>query len=343
MTWRALHVYYHAGQEDLLVDCLGPVVESCRSQGLAGWFFLRYWEGGPHLRFRLRAPDEAMDDILESARHRLEQYLEENPSRSNRPPGRLAASQRELARLEGREELEDELVSDNTVLDQPYEPELGKYGGEMGVAVAERIFEASSDITIRWLSSTPETKAGPRLGPAFGMLLAGLVGTGMNEGEMAGFLAHYCRFWSRYVDEASAARWPAKLEVQEQTLARHAAAVLSRRWEDGSPTGEALNRWAAAIQSGMSSLEKDADEILPAVKMLGGDASPRRRQRFVLSNYLHTHNNRLGVLPAHEAYLAYLGHHILSRLAGTDPHPIQHLHQTTNLGFGSPKSPPQTH
>lgn len=47
----------------------------------AGWFFLRYWEGGPHLRLRvLPASGHAGDAIRALIADRLDRYLRERPS-----------------------------------------------------------------------------------------------------------------------------------------------------------------------------------------------------------------------------------------------------------------------
>jgi hypothetical protein len=59
--------------------------------------------------------------------------------------------------------------------------------------------------------------------------------------------------------------------------------------------------------------------VLAAVTLAGPDAPPQRRRQVLLSSYLHTHNNRLGLIPQQEALLGYLGHHVLSAQAGIAP------------------------
>ena len=49
------------------------------------------------------------------------------------------------------------------------------------------------------------------------------------------------------------------------------------------------------------------------------EAAPRQRRNFLLLNYLHTHNNRFGIPPAQEAYLAFLAHHVLCEQLGVTP------------------------
>ena len=52
--WISLHIHRRGGMDHLLMGGVSPLIEHLRREGvLARWFFLRYWDGGPHLRLRL--------------------------------------------------------------------------------------------------------------------------------------------------------------------------------------------------------------------------------------------------------------------------------------------------
>lgn len=65
-SWTSWHVHQHQGQDRLLTEAVAPLIGIVRSEGLADLaFVLRYWDGGPHVRLRLRAPSDAALAVLE--------------------------------------------------------------------------------------------------------------------------------------------------------------------------------------------------------------------------------------------------------------------------------------
>jgi thiopeptide-type bacteriocin biosynthesis protein len=314
VNWHSLHIHYYTSPDLLLVESIAPVVASCRSTHLSQWFFLRYWKGGPHVRLRLLLDEATEGATLRAVRSEIGEYLVQHPSTGPLPEV-IKDSLRMLARFEADDEQSQEIVPDNTVRFHPYEPEYNRYGGKLGVALAESLFEASSDIVLEVLKIISETPT-RRLGISFAMMLAGLRGAGLTETSMADFLVGYYRFWARYLPDNIAASWAAGLEEKQRSLLPHATAVLSDSSPPGSRVGQALARWKSAVSTVVTRLDTRAGDILPNVIMPIQDAPMEYRRDFLLLNYLHTHNNRLGVTPGHEAYLAYLAHQVVCRLAG---------------------------
>ena len=317
--WHSLHIHYYDPQDVLLVDAIAPLVHS--EPRPSRWFFLRYWKQGPHIRLRLLLEDSIADAFLKTAQTRLSEYLATHPSTNAPPDARLKEILETIASLEKGEQQEQELLPDNTLRFDQYEPEYAKYGGETGVALAEDLFERSSELMLDVLSII-RGKPGQRFSVSFNMLLNGLRGAGLNEAGIADFLATYSRFWSRYSSQIMNVDWQTDFAERQRKLAPSAAAILLDRLPTDSPTGAALARWREIIQNATQALESKADEVLPNVTMAGPNLSTAQRREFVWFNYFHTHNNRLGVMPAQEAYLAYLAHHVVCGLAGFQPQPI---------------------
>lgn len=111
--WLSAYVFTSGSLRDLLVEHVAPLVDHVLSEGLAErFFFIRYWEGGPHLRLRFERPHDAVHAELE-----------------RRFP--LWAAQR-LDYVE-------------------YEPETERYGGPEAIGIAEDCFALSSRVALQIL------------------------------------------------------------------------------------------------------------------------------------------------------------------------------------------------
>ncbi len=59
--WVSVHVHYQTGLDRLLTEAVDPLIRRLGEEGLHnGWFFLRYWDGGTHLRLRIRPSSPAL-------------------------------------------------------------------------------------------------------------------------------------------------------------------------------------------------------------------------------------------------------------------------------------------
>jgi hypothetical protein len=98
------------------------------------WFFIRYGEQGYHLRLRLHNADQ-------SAQHELDGWLDD---------GLLAFFQQHAGELglDRQPQSVDELYRVGYVRRSTYEPEYAKYGGSVGVELAEEHFTVSSDTCV---------------------------------------------------------------------------------------------------------------------------------------------------------------------------------------------------
>ena len=309
MVWRALHVHRYGDQDGFLVDGLAPALAPLRDRGvLQLWFFLRYWQGGPHIRVRLHLDPARADSALIEVAGRLRDWLAAAPCSAMFDAEEFQRdAQPTLAALE--DEAANTVYPPDTVREAPYRPEFAKYGGPRGVAIAEKFFDRSSAVVLAALPRV-DGSSSRRLGAGFSGMVRGLGAVGLSPAELAAFFAHYCMLWSPYVFDQFLDTWPELLAVHRPTLLAHTGAVLDR-------TDPAQDPFAAAVRDAVAA----AAEVLPEVTLLGPDAPPRRRRQALLASYLHTHNNRMGLTPGHEAFLGYLGHHVLSAYAGCEPSP----------------------
>lgn len=312
--WCALHVYYYEQADGLLLDCLEPVTGRLRSSGeISGSFFLRYWMGGPHVRWRCQIRTAAADEVMTVLWDAVDNHLQHHPSRLEIDADAFLLGARQLAEHEG-ERPSEELSPDNSLRWAEYRPEYEKYGGPLGIRIAEELFGASSSIALRALRGVRE-KPSRRLGVGYLMLLAGARAAGLDGSSLLRFLARYCRFWSRYVPDELSAGWAEGLARQRGALVPVTEAVLGR-CADGEGWQQPAGQWMSAVHGAWEQIRRNRSAVLDGVTIAGAEAPTRHRSTALLLNHLHTHHNRLGLLPAQEAYVAFLAQHVVSEVLG---------------------------
>ncbi len=298
--WWAIHVFLFdplAGEACLLDDVM-PALRGILAQGRAsGWFFLRYWEGGPHLRIRLAG-------LGQGDRQRL---LGEMRSKVA-----LRRSDTAITRDEyyGQHAFDGEPVDidalpwygDGQVVEVRYVPETVRYGGPEALRVSERMFRTSSELAVNLIGATRDD-FGKRMGAAF-VLMVAVAGVARNDGMgMAVFCEQYAAMWARHSEHS---RGAAANELPRPSRGQLAAVAEMLA---GVPSSSAFaRRWYDAVSQFRGQLERLGQEGMLVSPMDGGPALTPERIEYaiiaILWSQLHMLNNRLAILPAQEVVLA---------------------------------------
>lgn len=295
--WLARHVYIpHSRHTRYLCEVVQPNLDAA---GIGQYFFfLRYWQGGPHLRLRILCGPSA---VGVDAAERFFDELEREPTHFSAAECEEYAlgvgAQEELARLEG--ETVREPVALGTHRRAFYEPEWEKYGGVAGVAIAEGVFRTTSTIAIRMLQDARARNSAancPPLGEALKVMALSLSGAGLGRDEAVDFLERYRAWWRHYTTSENEIAWPElyrRLSTQVVALCRGA--------------------WGADAAS--EPLHHMISDATAHARMVSGGYPDTPIQDVVLegthfldclSNYVHTTNNRLGMAPSGEGLVADL-------------------------------------
>lgn len=323
--WLALHVFYAANPQPLLIECVAPLIRQLTEQNLlAGHFFINYWLEGPHVRLRLRPRTPADEPAVRAcAEAAVSRFLATRPALYAMGTGYLRELYDILFALEFPDGRPAELVDangqmllqpNNSYTYRPYEPEYGKYGGPAGIEVAEWHFQHSSDIVLRAISSMNLHLRPVLLGTA-AQLMTVLAGTFLpDRDELVGFLDRYHHFWHRAFAGTSL------IGVDEYTrMYDSVAGELGRRvrqilalvaQEETQRLPGFLRGWAEhAVQLREKVLALAAAGELTVSAWSGGErvvTDPGEALASLLSPYLHMTNNRLHATIRDEAYLSYL-------------------------------------
>ncbi|HLJ33550.1 MAG TPA: lantibiotic dehydratase, partial [Ktedonobacteraceae bacterium] len=145
-NWLYFKIYpSRSDQLDEVIRCIvSPSVALARDMwNLERWFFIRYMDQrGWHIRLRLRGPLEGHQQVRQEIEHMIDRML---PLLTHEKQYRILPAYLSPP-------LQD--AKPGYSLAQ-YQPEYEKYGGRTGVLIAERLFDASSELAIQAVMQEP--------------------------------------------------------------------------------------------------------------------------------------------------------------------------------------------
>ncbi|MCH0541430.1 hypothetical protein I3F58_18065 [Streptomyces sp. MUM 203J] len=324
--WLSCHVFHHGDTDPLITDLLLPLVDDLSREGLLlRHFYLRHWERGPHVRLRMQVPAEQADRVRAEAGRRITDHLERYPGPGDTDPERLREALRRLSELEHGDASDERLRTPeppNTVRWIPYRPELDKYGGTQGTEIAEDVFHASSLLAGKVLRLVRDDRA--RLGVALQFLLLASRALGFGRDERAVFLRTYHERWAAYApDDRLPVAWDRQYRLQRETYATLIAGL-----DAGEPIGRGLGeRWEHTLTAALARLRPlvESGRVWPAET--DRSAPPVVALAALVSQYLHTTNNRMNVRPQGECFVAYLAHRAATERTAGHARPAPAAHQ----------------
>lgn len=312
--WIGAHIYYHDRQDVLIDQGIRPLVEDHTLRDLVeGHFFVRHWQGGPHVRLRLLlrpgAPEPAVTDLLDE---RMEGFLHARPAETSVGQQEYLTVAGPLSRVEHGQNSIEPLRPNNSWCYRPYAPEYDRYGGTPeAMAVVERNFVESSEIGLDVIASGRSRDH--RTTQALAMMV---VSAAVWEGTPEG-LVRFCSAghlnWGRYLvlgdREGQQARFEQQYQRQHSSLRQLVSRLLAVVWGGGSGQDDTpISRWMRSVTVAKAELLRlhRAGLVAAPESMVAGDRDDQRGVGAILMFCSHMNNNRLGISLTEEAYLVYL-------------------------------------
>jgi thiopeptide-type bacteriocin biosynthesis protein len=277
------HIYSEAADR-VIHEVVAPLARSCRPDAIR-WFFLRYAEEASQVRLRFFAPVPVLEETI------WPRVVE-------------AASASELVVRSTRER---------------YEPEVERYGGPWGLALAEELFHRQSETALALLGKIPPGTRPQRLGKG---LLAILVLLFLYRGERRAaadlarsYGADYLKIWVKDAEEQE--HWLRTFQEAFDRQADRLAGYVELAWEaleSGGKLTPELDAYRRDMDDVAHRLRELFDQgclILDARLATDWDECVR----WIVPSYIHMMNNRLGVSIQEESYLSVL---IAGTLHGDD-------------------------
>ncbi|MFI8089810.1 lantibiotic dehydratase C-terminal domain-containing protein [Streptomyces sp. NPDC086080] len=340
--WLAMHIFYAANPQPLLVDCVRPLVARLSEEGLvSGYFFINYWLEGPHVRLRLRPSGPGAEaEVRRRAEEAVGGFLKARPALYQVDSGFLKDFYNSLFDIEfpgedraaylgpdGRMNLRP----NNSFSYEVYAPEYAKYGGPAGVELAEWHFRRSSDLVLEAYRSMNLHLRTVLLGTSAQLMMVMASCFLPDEERLADYLDSYYAFWHRLFPgtgfigsaeyERSYAHMAPSLGARFAHLRQAVASgdlsrlpAFLRGWAEHclelrervaalTERGElAFPAWDGPAREDSGQQRTETEDAAPLVTVTHLPAVLPR----LLSPYMHMTNNRLHVTIRDEAYLAFV-------------------------------------
>ena len=320
--WLSVYLYYSEPWETFLVDAVDPYIKMVMHTGIAQqYFFIRYWDRGPHIRLRFKANPEVIRNMLRpNIEEHFYNYFESKPSQRTEP---------------SYPELIDENLKwlpNNSLQFVDYVPEVDRYGGSIPVQIAEMQFQESSEVVLHYLKTMVEDWTyEDALGIAIKLHLSFAHAMGMNVFEAQQFfqfvyynwLPRSFRFYrykltqTEYIQqvEETTTAFAKAFDLQKEMLLPYHQALWEALQSGEEMEEDTLNTWIKTneyikLQLDAAQIKKQLFKRPEAEQYSIANQSvfdPSKKLRWsIYGDYFHMTNNRLGIQNKDEGYLAYL-------------------------------------
>ena len=287
--------------DDVVINLVRPLEQELRRHGwIERFFFIRYIEGGYHLRLRFFGQDDILQGLVRSALdNQIEVFFAERGFALAGPldPG---PSGRDDPLWRPRDDPDFPRPKPSYEYDR-YEPERERYGGPDGLWLSEQHFEQSSYTALHILD-LEKAGGGPRQNAALLLLDTTARAFSLDAQQRQAAFERQYEYWARspWITDVHRAEYARMYERYRVAMPRLVPADDTACSEHASrlPWHALLEQWhrhAVALYQHLLLLESQTCL----------SASPLE----LLIYYCHMLCNRLGIFPREEASLAYLLSH----------------------------------
>ncbi len=304
--WLSAYLYYAGSKEELLLH-LWPTVDQMLFEKLIHqFFFVRYYDRGPHLRLRLKLSEASSEEVVK-------QQLQEtfNNFLLTAPPSADKTT------------IDEPELPSNTIYYVAYQPEMLRYGGPEGIVLSETQFDLSSRVVISILQQSGAWGYGKALGAALTLHLITLRSLAIPVEQLIDCCNLGQASWITYsintdfepVDEKTLRE---KIDDMTHSYTQQKGSILpilNQVWQtldDEAPFEEEhFNHWTTSMKSIVGALKKTiTDQPMPDEYYVDMGLQPLSAicpsYWPIIDSYIHMTNNRLGILNRDEGFLYYI-------------------------------------
>ncbi len=319
-TWISLNAHVGEQQNSFLRDIITPFL-SDNEELINSFFFLRYWLGGPHLRLRFRCEKSNAHLIINKLQVKFERWKAQVANFHMLSLTQYKKLQVKLAELEGMDSRQDEhnFISDPRLIISTYEPEVEKYGGTKGVEIAEKLWCESSLFCLK-VNELKLLENGNKLNIGFLTNIIGVSSFEFNLNEAAEYFNRSASVWQHYCPANFTEKFTPAFKKQATRLSPTVNAIWQGEFKSPSFNLE-YKKWLAAMAGAKSAIDIHFDELQAGFSKMSADLDKvpvPALKSYLLIQYIHTHNNRLGVNTIDEWHVARLAEESVNYILSKD-------------------------
>lgn len=313
-AWLSAHLFfegdiYSQACDHVLLEVVEPFVrQGQKRKWLDRFFFVRYSERGSHVRLRLHGEPAVLYGAVKRA---LDRYV------AGPAVGRACSEHKGLPEQAIKPSVSLQWV--------PYGPEIERYGGPAGVALAETVFHYSSEAGLSLLKDSLHQERPARLGKGLLAMVVALHAF-CKRRDLAVTLARLYRtsiislaandksqhsFWSKPLEESYARQAPKLL------------AYLNTLWEELDAASLSIGALGSYYRH-LREVEERFVHLASRGRLQSNGVvlmNPEHAVCAIVPSYIHMMNNRLGIAVPEELYLAHLA---MRALETEDHHHYSH-------------------
>lgn len=283
--WKQWNLYYYGDMDRFINECVSTIIKKCSNEiENLEWFFIRYWESGPHIRLRIKCgyPD-IINKIIQS------EVTKEKYNISGQIDKDLIYKQQMYFAKREKININPIIYDNQKVIRSEYIPENNKYGYNDILITSECIFGLSSDLCLELLKNEDykEKKY------VYSIISFLVYFSFIDQLNLFGLCERYGRIWAAYLGENID-------DIEEKlkcsiNIEASKFIVFVRDWQEIIEDSN-LGKWKYELTA---KIKEQKERI---------DYNAKNKYEFLamIFNYIHVHNNRLGIIPAEEIYLSLI-------------------------------------
>lgn len=283
-VWMSLHLFYEGPWLDLLKHYIKPFLMTQINVGNAkSYFYVRYYEGGPHIRVRILIEKEKylfFEQVVKDYFYKVQKILS-------------------VTRYVKNEFSEDSIANDFCRFIN-YEPEYERYGGHDRMSIAEDQFFLSSAICLDIIESTENYSQ--RMWKALSLQLAIYSVFKYSTQHVLSIIDAYTNLWSSDLfqeeDGVNSGRDIIhSMDGAVSLIPKQNIIAISKLWDE-------INSSSVSIETpAIVNLWLDGMKVIKEMLDLVSDNNTSTNYSGIIGSYIHMTNNRLGINNYDEIYL----------------------------------------
>jgi hypothetical protein len=306
LIWLSAYIYYYPPYEGILKAVKRLARGLYGSGAIESYFFIRYWENGPHIRLRLKCSPAKKAKLKEILNGYFKEYFKSHPSEA---PGKTAPTD----------------IPNNSLRYVKYEPETERYGGPEALHIAEELFYYSSRAALDIISKNKYRGYTDSLSAAIQLHVSLVKSFRIPVESIPLFFDMSCNLWisKTFMDPFKVIAPKTYMRRKAGTLKIFAGLYEAQKenlilfvktlWECLSPgnmdSRSAVYRWyrdTFKIYKALNALNENGKLKMPPLAFKHEKQVSNTPIWYILDSYIHMINNRLGVSNQDEAYISYI-------------------------------------